>query len=689
MRKNLIDRLWLPAVLGLSTVVFSLVLMQSQLAQQQGDAQSATKAQALFVKNKMESELKSRIQPLQLLGERWRSRDLGLLDATDMESDTTLAMSGYAAYQVIEWLDPTLHVRWVAPQSSNQASLGQNLGADPRLREVLDAAADTGLVMVSHAVDLPQGGRGVLVCVPVSPDKKQGGFLVGEFRYQDLFDSILRDVAPNYWVAVYDGDENIYRRAGATPPPKESPAQAENIKFQQLTWRAQVWPAPEQTAHVGSLLPQVTFMGGLVMATWIALAAYAAGTERFRAKEVAAANEELKQEIAGRKLAEEALLEAQKMEAVGRLAGGVAHDFNNLLMVIRGHATLLLNRLSPDNPQRTEVTEIVKTTGRASSLTRQLLALGRKQVLKPRVLSVNSLVTQAAELLPPVLGEDIRLIMDLDPEAGRARADASQMEQIIMNLVFNARDAMPDGGELIIRTANATLDETWVRAHPEVRPGPHVMLAVRDTGCGMDQETQSHVFEPFFTTKDQSKGSGLGLSTVYGTIRQSGGCVTVSSELGRGTTIQIYLPRVEEAIEAVETPQEQELPRPARAVETILVVEDDDAVRRMTREFLSIEGYSIVEARSAADAIDHLRRDSKPIDLVLTDMLMPGMKGSELGEYLAKLDSGIRVLYMSAYTEEAVVNFGFLDSGAAFIEKPFSPDELARKVREVLTAGAN
>src|SRR5579862_579416 len=213
MRKNLIDRIWLPAVLGLSTVVFSLVLMQRQLAQEQADAQGATKTQALFVKNKMESELRSRIQPLQLLGERWRSRDLGLLDATDMESDTTLAMSGYAAYQVTEWLDPTLHVRWVVPQSSDRAELGRDLGADPQVREVLDAAAETGLATVSHAVDLPQGGRGVLVCVPVSPDKDQGGFLVGVFPYRDLLDSILRDAASNYWVAVYDGDENIYRRA--------------------------------------------------------------------------------------------------------------------------------------------------------------------------------------------------------------------------------------------------------------------------------------------------------------------------------------------------------------------------------------------------------------------------------------------------------------------------------------------
>jgi two-component system cell cycle sensor histidine kinase/response regulator CckA len=328
---------------------------------------------------------------------------------------------------------------------------------------------------------------------------------------------------------------------------------------------------------------------------------------------------------------------------------------------------------------------MLKAADRASSLTRQLLAFSRKQVLQPRVLDLNTLVTQVAEMLPPVLGEDINLVMDLDSELGRVKADPAQIEQVIMNLVFNARDAMSDGGELTIQTANSNLDETWVRGHPGVRTGPHVMLAVCDTGHGMDEETQSHVFEPFFTTKDRSKGTGLGLATVYGTVNQSGGCVTVSSKLGKGTTVQIYLPRVEETVEVVEIPKA--LPGSLQGEETILVVEDDDAVRRMTREFLKIKGYVVVEARSAAEAIQFMERHKEPIDLVLTDVVMPGMKGRELVERLAKLRSGIKVLYMSAYTEDAAINFGILSPGTAFIEKPFGPDELAGKVREVL--GAN
>jgi CheY-like chemotaxis protein len=260
------------------------------------------------------------------------------------------------------------------------------------------------------------------------------------------------------------------------------------------------------------------------------------------------------------------------------------------------------------------------------------------------------------------------------------------VEQVIMSLVFNAREAMPRGGELTIQAANCDLDAAWSRFHPEVQAGPHVMLAVRDTGHGMDEETQSHLFEPFFTTKDKSKGSGLGLATVYGTVSQSGGCVTVSSKLGLGTTIQIYLPRVEEPVEVVQALEP--IVRSLQGEERILVVEDDDAVRRMTRVFLEIRGYSVIEARNAADAIQLVESYHETIHLVLTDVVMPGMKGRELVDRLAKLRSNLKVLYMSAYSEDDAINIGVLSPGTAFIEKPFSPDELAVKVRDVLSGNS-
>jgi CheY-like chemotaxis protein len=272
--------------------------------------------------------------------------------------------------------------------------------------------------------------------------------------------------------------------------------------------------------------------------------------------------------------------------------------------------------------------------------------------------------------------------MDLQPELGRVKADTAQLEQVIMNLVFNARDAMPRGGELTIQTANCDLNAAWSRSHPGVQAGRHVMLAVRDTGHGMDENTQSHLFEPFFTTKDSSKGTGLGLATVYETVKQSGGSVTVSSKLGLGTTIQIYRPRVEEPVEVVDTPEP--ILRSLQGEERILVVEDDDAVRRMTRQFLEIRGYTVIEAMSAANAIQFVESHDETIDLVLTDVVMPGMKGRELVERLAKVRPTLRVLYMSAHTEDDAINIGILRPGTAFIGKPFSPDELASKVRDVL-----
>ncbi len=682
MRKSVLDRLFLPAVLSLTTVVFTLIILQRLITQQQAVVIASTKQQALLVKSKMESELKARVLPLELLSERWGASSQ--LDFVKMESDAVLAMSSYPAYQAAEWIDPTFHVRWVVPHRGNEADLGADLGADQRKRVALQAAKDSGQVMATRSVDLRQGGRGLLVCVPVVRNGKLSGFILGTFRNQDLLSSILRDVAPDYWVAVSDGDEQIYRREGATPPGKDAPAQEEDIEFQQLPWRVQVWLAPEKSAYPRSALPQVTFVGGLVMAAWIAITAYAAETARLRAQEAAAAHDELKKEIGVREHAEEALRDAQKMEAITRLAGGVAHDFNNMLMVIRGQAEVSLNGLGPENPLHQELSEIVRTSDRASSLTRQLLAFGRKQVLYPRRLNLNDVITQMAALLPPVLGVDIKLALDLDSELGTVKADSSQIEQIIMNLVFNARDAMPEGGGLIIRTENTTLDETCCAGHPEVRSGPYVMLTVHDTGCGMDEATQSHIFEPFFTTKDKSRGTGLGLASVYGTVRQSGGCLTVSSKLGEGTTFQIYLPRVEGAVEEFEMPRP--LLRSFDGVETVLVVEDDDAVRRMTREILMIKGYKVVDVPSAADAIHFMERHKETIDLVLTDVSMAGMKGPELGKRLVKLHSPVRILYMSAYTEDAILDNGVLCPGTAFIEKPFSADDLARKVREVLGA---
>jgi signal transduction histidine kinase/CheY-like chemotaxis protein len=681
MAWKIIDRLLLPAAFFLIAFVVALTLWQLLINHRRAEIQNVTADQALFVKTKMESELSARIAPLENLAEG----GLGQVDhnPSTLDFDSKLVMSAYPAYQALEWVDVTRHVRLVAPRTQNQDEVGADLNAIPQAAEAFRSAEETGKTVVSHPLDLREGGRGVLVSVPVKSGDQVAGFLVGMFRFKDLIPAILQNVAPGYWVDIYDGSEEIYR-AGPTLAARDMEwAQQTGVRFQQLNWRVEVWPKPETRSYTLSLLPRFAFIGGILMAGLMAFTVYLAETARLHAKEVAASNKELKKEIAVREQAEQALREAQKMEAVGRLAGGIAHDFNNLLMVIRGHAALSLNRVGSDGTLRRELNEILKWTDRAATLTRRLLAFSRKQVLQLRVIELNALVGQVKDLLPPVIGEDIHLVMELNPELGRVKADSAQMEQVIMNLVFNARDAMPEGGELMIQTANTELDEAFAQRHAGAQPGQHVMLAVHDTGRGMSEEVLSHIFEPFFTTKDRTKGTGLGLATVYGTVRQSGGCITVSSKVGEGTTFQIYLPRVEDPVEVAEAPVAA--PEPARGAETILVVEDDDAVRRMTREFLKIHGYTVVEARSAANAIQIMEAQKEPIDMVLTDVLMPGMKGRELVSRLMTLRPDLKVLFMSAYTEDAAINIGVLSPGTEFIEKPFGPDDLATKVREVLT----
>ena len=684
MQRKFIDRLLLPTIFGLTTVIAALILWQLLLGHRRVEIQAATKEQALFVKTKTESELKANILVLEQLASRWQVRRQRTDE--DMQSDVELAMSGYPAYQSIEWVAPSYNVLWHTPRNVSAHPAGADISQGELTRTVLREAEAERVVVVSHPVNLGDGSKGLLICVPVYSHDKLAGFLLSAFRYPALFSPILRDVAPDYWIEIYDGGEQIYNRSIGSQPDKKW-VQTADIQFQQVTWRAYAWPKPVTLAYTRSPLPQVAFVAGILLAAMMGFAVYMAETAELRAKALVRANSSLEREIAGRQQAEDALRQAQKMEAVGRLAGGVAHDFNNLLMVIRGHAALSLRNAGVDGSLRRELDEILQATDRASSFTRQLLAFSRKQVLQPRVLDLNALTTQVANMLPPVLGDDIALTIELDPKLGHVKADAALLEQVVMNLVFNARDAMQEGGELTIRSFNADLDEQSLAAHPGAHAGPYVVLAIRDTGHGMSEETQSHIFEPFFTTKDRGKGTGLGLATAYGTVNQSGGFISVASKIGAGTEIRIFLPRVEDPVEVTEIP-----PAPAevrRGEGTILVVEDDDAVRRMTREFLKIGGYTVLEARSGADAIQFMERREQPIDLVLTDVLMPGMKGRELVERLAKLRAGIKVLYMSAYTEDAAINIGVLSPGTAFIEKPFSPDDLANKVREVLSAAGN
>jgi PAS domain S-box-containing protein len=380
---------------------------------------------------------------------------------------------------------------------------------------------------------------------------------------------------------------------------------------------------------------------------------------------------------------EQQLRQAQKMEAVGRLAGGIAHDFNNLLMVISGYCEFLLERVGKDQGLRGPTEEIAHAAGRASSLTRQLLAFSRKQMLATKVLDLNTVVAENLKMLTRLIGEDIDLVMIPGTEIGAVKADPGQVEQVIMNLAVNARDAMPRGGKLTIETANVTLDEEYARRHGPVKPGEYVMLAISDTGLGMDAETESHIFEPFFSTKGP-KGTGLGLSTVYGIVKQSEGYIWVYSEPGKGTAFKVYLPRVTPAGEPLVSQPAAALASSANSQETILLVEDETNVRDLARQYLEKQGYTILDAAEGASAIQVSTSYPGPIHLLLTDVIMPGMNGRELAQRIASLRPETRVLYMSGYTENAIGHNGVLDEGINFLQKPFTLPTLKAKVRELL-----
>ena len=390
-------------------------------------------------------------------------------------------------------------------------------------------------------------------------------------------------------------------------------------------------------------------------------------------------------DITERKLLEEQFRQTRKMETAGRLAGGIAHDFNNLLTAILGTSEILLGDLPEGNPHREDVEEIKRAANRAANLTRQLLAFSRRQVLQPKITDLNLVVSNVESMLRRLIGEDIDLVAQLTPELGRVKADPGQMEQVLMNLAVNARDAMPQGGTLLIETSNVSLTADEVLGRAPMEPGEYVLLVVSDSGVGMSQEVQQHLFEPFFTTKEPGKGTGLGLATVYGIVKQSGGFIYAYSELGRGSAFKIYLPRVEGRVEVNESsPTAPALPRGAG---TVLLVEDEEAVRRLARRVLESRGYRVLEASHGTQALHLSGEQPGRIQLLVTDVIMPGMSGQDLARQLLARRPDLKVLFISGYTDEAIKSHGDLLPGTAFLQKPFTPSGLLTKVTDVLGVG--
>ena len=387
-------------------------------------------------------------------------------------------------------------------------------------------------------------------------------------------------------------------------------------------------------------------------------------------------------DVTDRKHLTDQLRQSQKMQAIGELAGGVAHDFNNLLMVVKGHAQLLLDRMPKDPSLHHSVHQMEKAADRAASLTRQLLAFSRKQVLQPRVLDMNDVVTGMIKMFSRVIGENIEMAFVPAAKLGRTKADPGQIEQVLLNLVVNARDAMPNGGRLTIETSNVQLDRSYASGHAAVEPGPYIMLTVTDTGCGMDAETQSRIFEPFFTTKEAGKGTGLGLATVYGVVKQSGGYIWVYSEVGCGSTFKIYLPEVAEEIEAPAI--EPETRGSLAGTETVLFVEDEQSVRELVRDYLAGVGYRVLDASDGVEALEVAKAHKGTIHVLVTDVVMPRLSGRDLAAKLGSERPGVKVLFISGYTDDTIVRHGVLEGGVAFLQKPFNLKALAEKIREVL-----
>lgn len=400
-------------------------------------------------------------------------------------------------------------------------------------------------------------------------------------------------------------------------------------------------------------------------------------------------------DISGRKLDEaeraelkEKLLQSQKMETVGRLAGGVAHDFNNLLTAINGNAGFLLKELPGKGHMRAEVEDILAAAARAAKLTGQLLAFSRKQILKPRVIDLNASVGGVVKMLRRLIGENVRIETRMPERACPVRVDPGQMDQVLINLAVNARDAMPDGGTFTLETRLVTPDERFSRSHPNLPPGQLVCLLVRDTGCGFTTEAREHLFEPFFTTKQLGKGTGMGLSTVLGIVKQSGGEIELESPRAGGTTFRIYFPYIEAPIQAIED-KDKAADTPSRGTETILLAEDEESLRRLGERMLRLNGYTVISAADGESALAAAERNGRPVDLLLTDVMMPGMSGRELAREMARRGLASRTLYMSGYTDDAIAEHGVLQPGIAFIYKPFTVDALALKLREVLDGPAD
>jgi PAS domain S-box-containing protein len=617
-----------------------------------------------------------------MVWEAWREPDAAT-QRTDFVSDYVETMLGYS---VEEWLaTPNIWLAIVHPddkeRTAGQVAANHAAGKGGTLdfrwiaKDGHIVWVETQYVIIRDGAGKPVGLRGVTT--DISERKRaEEALRDSEERYRDLVENAhdiiySHDLQGNYTsmnkagevITGYTGAEALKLNLTQTVAPEYLPKAREMLKRKLAGDRVTAYEM-EIIAKDGH---RITVEANTKLVYQDGLPVGVQGIAR---------------DVTERKQLEEQLRQSQKMEAIGQLAGGVAHDFNNLLTAINGYSSLALQRIDDNHPLRGYLEEIKKAGDRAANLTRQLLAFGRKQILQPLPINLNAVVTDMNKMLRRLIGEDVQLTAKLDFALEKIKADPGQIEQVLVNLVVNARDAMPQGGNLTIETASVELDQEYANTHMGVAPGAYIMLAVSDTGTGMDEGIQARIFDPFFTTKEKGKGTGLGLSTVYGIVKQSGGNIWVYSELGHGTTFKVYLPQWKTAPQMTEAVVVE--PAPPTGSETILLVEDEDVVRGLAAKILEQSGYKVLAASRGAEAIRLCLQRTESIDLLLTDVVMPETSGKEVADRVTELLPGLRVLFMSGYTDESIVHQGVLDSNVEFIQKPFTPTALIKKVREVL-----
>ncbi len=674
---------FLPHIAGGLVLLASAILALAVRRREDAETRAIIGAKTRAIAGVVEDHLAARDKELTRLAAMWQTGD----PRSKVWEREALHVMQTGEFRSIAWIDAAGHVVSSVPAESAAPNATDPNWVAAR-EDVSRVARTTGQLTTSR----PFVAAGVPVSISAVAVERRGAAITGESALPAVLKRALESPeAAGYSVVLLAGQQVLFARTRGSRKFESTWEQVTDVGDAGSDWRLRAWPTPEELARRESQLPEGVLVMGMLLAITVAGMMHMYQTAERRAHALSRANRLLEAEIRERERAQDALerseqqlRQSQKMEAVGRLAGGIAHDFNNLLTAISGYSDFLMTDIDRTDPRREDVREIKKAATRAAALTAQLLAFSRRQIRQPRPLDLNAVLTGLDRMLRRVIGEDVRIDWQPSDSLGSVLADPSEIEQVLVNLIVNASDAMPSGGTITVRTSRASIHGN---AHAQLVAGSYVCLTVSDTGSGMDANTRSQIFEPFFTTKEPGKGTGLGLSTVYAIVQHLHGAIEVETRLEQGTTFTIHLPLHDEPAEVVNTGSIPAVAAP-RGVETVLLVEDEDGVRALGSRILERHGYTVIEARNGREALTVAAMHQGHIDLLLTDVVMPEMGGKQLANTLLEAERGLRVLFMSGYTDGDISRRGELDKDTAFLQKPFSARALLNRVRAVLDEDA-